>query len=567
MKKITTICLVAILCLSMPICLAAEGQAATSKLVAITFDDGPSGYTPALLDGLKARGAKATFFVVGNRVNSYSSTMYRIVNEGHQLGNHTTTHPNLNTLSLAGVRSELNTCESRLAAYGGNQTYCIRPPYGNHNANVRSAANGALILWSVDTLDWQSCNADAVYNKIISNTTDGSIVLLHDLYPTSVQGALRAIDTLKARGYEFVTVNELFRRRGITLQKGGTYSAAYNQGFTLPAIGTPETPTATVTNVKGGKKVTLSCDTEDTVIYYTTDGTAPTEKSKKYSGSIKLTAAAEIRAVAYNGLWSDVLIKKIEVASTPAPEIQFENGVLTLTAAKGVTLYGTQDGSKPTTSSPKYTAAVTPDPTYRVLARSSGKSDRYITYTVTKHGKLYTDVVDTAWYYKAVGEAEARGIMRGTEEYAFSPEASVSRAMFVTALYRMSPDANNDFADTDFTDCEQNKWYSDAVNWATQIGIVKGMGDGRFAPNDGMSRQEMCCMLNRYLKYYRISLTKVNREAFADASEIAIWAVKDVTALYEMKLINGVGDGCFAPKLVASRAECAKILVELDTKI
>jgi len=226
MKRIVSILLALLIVVSLPLCVAPETSAAT-KLVAITFDDGPSGYTAGLLDGLKARGAKATFFMVGDRVNAYSGLVKRMLSEGHQIANHTVTHPDLTTLSYSSVSWELSTCESRLKAIGGNQTYAIRPPYGSYNANVRQAANGPLILWSVDTLDWKSRNADAVYNKIISNTRDGSIVLLHDLYSTSVQGALRAIDTLKAQGYEFVTVNELFRRRGITMQKGAVYTAPF----------------------------------------------------------------------------------------------------------------------------------------------------------------------------------------------------------------------------------------------------------------------------------------------------------------------------------------------------
>ncbi len=562
MKKIVSFLLVLVLTVSLPLCLAPQTQAAT-KLVAITFDDGPSGYTPRLLDGLKERGAKATFFVVGNRIGSYPNVMRRLVNEGHQIGNHTTNHPQLTTLSAASIASELSYCESKLEAYGGDQMYSMRPPYGSYNATVRQQSYGPLILWSVDTLDWQSRNADAVYNQIISKTTDGSIVLLHDLYPTSVTGALRAIDTLQARGYECVTVNELFRRRGITMQKGAVYTSAYNKGITLPAAEAPKAPSITVGDVWGGKKVTLKTKTEGAKIFYTIDGSEPSEKSIPYSAAFTVTQNITIRAVAYKEVLSQESKKSITLSSAAAPKAAYADGKLTLTAPEGAKLYYTTDGSKPGSKSDAYSEPISMKKVCDVLVRVKGKADRFVTFTVTKYGDLFTDVSHKAWYYKAVGEAVAQGIMVGTAKQTFAPEQKVSRAMFVTALYRLSGEKAKDFTGEKFKDVGAKSWYADAVRWGSATGVVKGMSKDEFAPDESITREQMCAFISRYLGYKEIAPAQTERTPFTDKQDISSWAKKDVLALYEMGLINGMGNGKFCPKGHTTRAESAKVLVDI----
>jgi len=203
-------------------------KAAGEKLIAVTFDDGPGQYTSTLLDGLKQRGAKATFFMQGINAASYPAVVKRAWLEGHQVCSHSYNHPQLTTLSSADVRSQLTRTDSILDnAIGLDMSYMLRPPYGSYNQNVLNIAGVPCLYWSVDTLDWKSRNADSVYNEFIRSARDGSIVLLHDIYSTSVTGALRAIDTLQARGFEFVTVDELFYRRGITMQNARIYFDAY----------------------------------------------------------------------------------------------------------------------------------------------------------------------------------------------------------------------------------------------------------------------------------------------------------------------------------------------------
>lgn len=211
------------------------------RLLAITFDDGPGKYTDELLDGLETRGVTATFFVLGSLVGKYPNAVRRIVQNGHQLASHTYSHLQLAKLSAPRLKSEIDDTRAILATYGGEQTYYIRPPYGYCNAAVKKAANAPLILWSVDPLDWKYRDTATVTENIVSSVQDGDIILLHDIHETSVKAALRSIDALRAEGYEFVTVSELFRRRGIDVQNGEKYYCARNEGVNLGPSNDAET--------------------------------------------------------------------------------------------------------------------------------------------------------------------------------------------------------------------------------------------------------------------------------------------------------------------------------------
>lgn len=241
MKKIIRFLVCMVLCavftLSLPLgALADEApQDSGAKLMAITFDDGPGDYTLDLLDALAQRGVKATFFITGSRVSAYPGVLDAIAAGGHQLANHTHNHKNLNTLTAEQVSKEVNATRDLLVAAGGEQTYYVRAPYGNANNTVKSAVDAPLIYWSVDPEDWKYRNADTVYNNIVKNAYDGCIILCHDVYKTTVNGALRAIDTLQSQGYEFVTVEQLLTRRGITPENGVVYYDAKNTGINLPA--------------------------------------------------------------------------------------------------------------------------------------------------------------------------------------------------------------------------------------------------------------------------------------------------------------------------------------------
>ncbi|MCL2569011.1 MAG: polysaccharide deacetylase family protein [Oscillospiraceae bacterium] len=200
--------------------------------IALTFDDGPSGYTSQLLDALYARNVPVTFFVLGQQVAAYPSVAQRIVQEGHELANHSYRHPDLSRMSAAGIRDELTHCRNIIYQITGRYPTLLRPPYGSHNATVQSVAREfgyPLILWSVDTRDWESRNVNAIMGHFVApNGTvrirEGDIILMHDIYGTTIDAAINAIDLLLANGFEFVTVTELLAERHGGITPGKVYN-------------------------------------------------------------------------------------------------------------------------------------------------------------------------------------------------------------------------------------------------------------------------------------------------------------------------------------------------------
>ena len=220
--------------------LRSAGESSSVKihggLMALTFDDGPSANTEKLLDELKKRNIKATFFVVGERLEEFSDLLKREYDEGHEVANHSWNHANFAKLSAEEVKNQVTMTNDAISEIVGADIGdpIVRPPYGSVNETVRSALSSEpLILWSVDTLDWKSRNADAVQTQIVNQAADGAIILMHDLYDTTVDGCIAAIDELTAEGYTFVTVSELFRRKGQTLSGGTTYNNADYNGVDL----------------------------------------------------------------------------------------------------------------------------------------------------------------------------------------------------------------------------------------------------------------------------------------------------------------------------------------------
>ena len=182
--------------------------------IAITFDDGPHATnTPRLLDMLKQRKIKATFFVVGQCAAEYPAIMKRIVEEGHEIASHSWSHPDLSRMSEGGVREQLQKTHDIIIQTTGVTPKTMRPPYGAFTARQRAWANGTwgykAILWDVDPLDWKVRNAEAVKSKILNGTVNGSIILAHDIHKSTVDAMPDTFDGLLAKGFKFVTVSEL----------------------------------------------------------------------------------------------------------------------------------------------------------------------------------------------------------------------------------------------------------------------------------------------------------------------------------------------------------------------
>lgn len=194
-----------------------------SGTIALTFDDGPASYTDELLKILKANNANATFFVLGNLVDKYPTTLKTMVANGCEIGNHTYSHASLVSLDKAAVKKEIDDTRAKVKAITGKDITLVRPPSGNHNEAVRNAVNAPFIMWSLDTLDWQSKNVKSVIEKVLNNVKDGDVVLMHDIHPTSLAAAKVLIPTLNNAGCKMVTVSELAKSKGVTLKNKKVY--------------------------------------------------------------------------------------------------------------------------------------------------------------------------------------------------------------------------------------------------------------------------------------------------------------------------------------------------------
>lgn len=182
--------------------------------LALTFDDGPHGaLTPRLLDMLAQRNVKATFYVIGRNVEAHPEIARRIVAEGHEIANHTFTHPALSGLPSARVAEELNRTHETVLEVTGVRMTNLRPPYGAFNDQVRKVAFDGhgydTIMWSVDPLDWKFRNAARVTRELVSGAAPGAVLLCHDIHKSTIAAMPETLDQLLARGFQFATVAQL----------------------------------------------------------------------------------------------------------------------------------------------------------------------------------------------------------------------------------------------------------------------------------------------------------------------------------------------------------------------
>ena len=182
--------------------------------IAMTFDDGPSAtLTPKLLDLLAARHIKATFFVIGENVAEHPEIVERAAREGHEIGNHSWSHPNFGKMSEESVRSQLRRTDDAIKNATGKRPTLMRPPYGSITDRekhwIHDEFGYQIILWDVDPYDWRRPGPAVVRNRILKETQPGSIVLSHDIHPGTIEAMPSTFDALEAKGFKFVTVSEL----------------------------------------------------------------------------------------------------------------------------------------------------------------------------------------------------------------------------------------------------------------------------------------------------------------------------------------------------------------------
>ncbi len=183
---------------------------AEASQIALTFDDGPHPvYTEQILDGLKERGVTATFFVLGENIAGNEAILERMYQEGHLIGNHTYSHLKLDCMDQSCAVEEIRKTSQLVEQVTGEGTEYVRPPFGIWSRELEYDVTMLPVLWTIDTLDWTTKNVPATVNKVLKQAKDQDILLFHDCYASSAEAALRVVDELQARGYEFVTVDRI----------------------------------------------------------------------------------------------------------------------------------------------------------------------------------------------------------------------------------------------------------------------------------------------------------------------------------------------------------------------
>lgn len=181
-----------------------------APVVALTFDDGPDPrYTPQLLDGLKARGIHATFFLIGNKLEGQEELVERMYREGHLIGNHTYSHVELAKLPDSEARQEIQKTSNAIYEITGKYPTYVRPPFGEWAEQLEFEVEMFPVMWDIDPLDWKRTDVRGIVKDVESKVDDGSVILLHDCYESSVQAALQIADDLTEQGYQFVTVDQM----------------------------------------------------------------------------------------------------------------------------------------------------------------------------------------------------------------------------------------------------------------------------------------------------------------------------------------------------------------------
>ncbi|MBR3570857.1 MAG: polysaccharide deacetylase family protein [Oscillibacter sp.] len=553
----------------------AARAANAKKLIAITFDDGPSNNTPTLLDGLEKRGAVATFFMCAHNGShgtaNHSDLLPRMAALGCQLANHSNSHPNFTKLSAEQVREQIANVEPYLYdAVGGEYLEVVRIPGGSNSERIRANVAHPIIIWSIDPLDWRDRNEEIVYNRIMQKAHDGGVILLHDLYPTSIAAGLRAIDSLREQGYEFVTVSELFRRRGVYLQNGVTYTGAPGgeEAVTKPAYAAPIVEARTSPST--GETTVYMDTTENGVesIHYTTDGSLPTLASPKYTEPFAVSQTTYIRAAGFDRFATRTPLTEKEVRpGTAAPRIaEASHNRLTLACdTEGAKIMYTTDGSDPAEGGKEYGAPFAAGEQTRAVAVAEGRAASDILNVVKmSNGAFFTDVPYGAWYEKGVDDAVSKGLMNGVDAYKFAPEIPTTRAALVTILYRMagSPRVTKKPA---YDDVPTGQWYSAAVAWAADKKIISGKTDKLFAPSDTLTRQQAAAIVKRYADWAKLkgkgggTLT-----AYADAAKVADYAAEPMAWCVQNGLLRTVGGNRIAPEEAALRGQVAVMVSALS---
>lgn len=195
----------------------------SDKIIAFTFDDGPSYNTIKIVNTLVKYDSKATFFLVGNKIEKYAKTMDVLVKNGMDIGNHTYSHKELTKLSDKEILKEIDLTNEVIYNKTGIKPMFLRPSYGAMNKRIKKLSTMPIIVWNIDTLDWKYHNSNKIKDKILKYVSDGDIILMHDTYVATLNAVEMVIPELKKQGYKIVSVSELFKYKGVKPKLGIGY--------------------------------------------------------------------------------------------------------------------------------------------------------------------------------------------------------------------------------------------------------------------------------------------------------------------------------------------------------
>lgn len=193
--------------------------------IALGFDDGPTEYTEQILDTLKQHGAKASFFVLGQKVDAHADTVRRVIAEGHEIGNHSFDHPHLSQISFEEAKAQMDACDAALERVLGKKPYLGRPPYGS----TRNDLGYPMIVWNLDPYDWRDHDAQLVTQRVLHDVQPGDLGILHDVRQSTADAVALIVPQLLERGYLLLTVSELFAHYGMKAEAGKSYYNILNK--------------------------------------------------------------------------------------------------------------------------------------------------------------------------------------------------------------------------------------------------------------------------------------------------------------------------------------------------
>lgn len=575
MKRIMAMLLAAVMVLSLLSVVSLRAEAETGgKLVALTFDDGPSSrYTAEILDGLKERGVSATFFVLGEMAIYNRKVIRRAYQEGHEIGTHTYNHLDLTKCTREEILEELQLSYEELdRACGEGSEYLVRPPYGNVNDLVKETVDAPLIHWSLDSEDWSLRDSEKVREKILDEVYDGCIILCHDIHKTTVPAALEVVDALTEEGYEFVTVSELFRRRGRELEDHKIYFMSRKNGTDTGPIPAPKLRFNG--SADGTNTVTITCDDPNVPLYYTLDGSYPNAQATLYTGPFTVPYGTTVTAVAaykLNGSRSALTVDEARAVEVVAPIITSagHDMVAFYTPTPDCQIYYTVDDTPADENGIPYTGGAEyvggPLTLRAVAVHESGYSAESVAY-MGSEGSLFYDIHYGQWFFEDVEWAYEMGYLNGVAPYTMNPGGILSRGMLVTMLSRfVYLYEEEDWEQTHtFQDVDRNAYYAQPIEWAYREGLIDGYSATQFGPNDPVTRQQMCKITAAFLDWMETPLCESNgeAEAFEDYDQIAPWALDSVERMVADGLIKGDGYR-LDPNGFANRAQFCALLLRL----